>query len=107
MTYSVVIEGIKDVVAARIHQGRKGENGPPVAELFVEPKGVEITGTLLAEGEIASYGLIGPLKGKPLRALIEIIEAGGAYVNVHTKDHPGGEIRGQIMPDLKQESRQE
>jgi hypothetical protein len=24
--------------------------------------------------------------------------AGDWYVNVHTKEHPGGEIRGQVMP---------
>jgi hypothetical protein len=28
--------------------------------------------------------------------LIEEIKAGNTYVNVHTTQHPGGEIRGQI-----------
>jgi hypothetical protein len=27
--------------------------------------------------------------------------AGKWYYNVHTKEHPGGEIRGQIMPASK------
>jgi hypothetical protein len=37
-----------------------------------------------------------PKEGKPLSALIGKMEAGEAYVNVHTKQMPGGEVRGQI-----------
>jgi len=40
--------------------------------------------------------LIGPLKGKSVNVLIELMEAGEAYVNIQTKKHPDGEIRGQI-----------
>jgi hypothetical protein len=34
--------------------------------------------------------------GQPLSALIDQIEAGNTYVNVHTSAHTGGEIRGQL-----------
>jgi hypothetical protein len=104
LAYRVVIEGIENVMAGHIHEGKKGKNGPPVADLFKEPKRVAVSGTLLSEGTIAAYELIGPLKGKPLQSLIQMMEAGDAYVNVHTKDHPEGEIRGQIVPGMKQES---
>jgi hypothetical protein len=50
----------------------------------------------LAEGDIKAEGFLGELKGKPLSALIGKFDAGEAYVNVHTKGKPGGEVRGQI-----------
>ena len=61
----------------------------------------------LAAGTITAADLTGPLAGAPLDALVEEMEAGHAYVNVHTNDGitpsgtgPGdlaaGEIRGQI-----------
>jgi hypothetical protein len=40
--------------------------------------------------------LIGPLKRNSVNALIELMQAGQAYVNIQTKKHPEGEIRGQI-----------
>lgn len=101
LTYTVVLHGIENVTAAHVHKGKRGENGPPVADLFKEPKGKTATDTLLSEGVIFAYDLIGPLKGKSIKSLMEMIEAGDAYVNVHSKDHPEGEIRGQIMPGMK------
>jgi hypothetical protein len=96
LTYKLTISHIKDVTAAYIHRGKKGEKGPPVADLFREPKKENITGTLLVEGKVEPYLLIGPLKGKSLKSLIQLIEARDAYVNIQTKKHPEGEIRGQI-----------
>jgi hypothetical protein len=37
------------------------------------------------------------LQGKTIADLVADIKAGNAYVNVHTTEHPGGEIRGQIQ----------
>ena len=62
---------------------------------------------MIAKGEITSANLMGSLAGQPLSALINQINAGNAYVNIHTNDgvapadtgpgdFPGGEIRGQI-----------
>jgi hypothetical protein len=31
--------------------------------------------------------------------VLDAMSASDAYVNVHTTDHPGGEIRGQIAAD--------
>jgi len=96
LTYRLTISHIKDIISAYIHMGRKGEKGPPVADLFAEPKKKNISGTLLAEGKVEPHLLTGPLKGKSLKSLIQLMEAGDAYVNIQTKKHPEGEIRGQI-----------
>jgi hypothetical protein len=97
LTYTLSISHIKDVTDAYIDRGKKGEKGPPVADLFAEPKKENISGTLLAEGKVEPYLLTGPLKGRSVNALIELMEAGQAYVNIQTKSHPEGEIRGQII----------
>jgi hypothetical protein len=96
LIYVVTLKNIENVIAAHIHQGEKGKNGPPVAPLLIEPKKPAVSGTLYSEGRIRAYELIGPLKGNALQSLIKMIEAGDAYVNVHTVKHPDGEIRGQI-----------
>jgi hypothetical protein len=57
---------------------------------------------------ITSSNLVGLLAGHPLSDLIDAMENGSAYVNVHTNDFvdppntgpgdfPGGEIRGQLF----------
>ena len=99
-----------NVVAAHIHLGSAGINGPVVAFLYdaagVPPGGGRTNG-VLAEGTITAANLINGLAGHPLSDLIAAMESGGAYVNVHTNDgvaptntgpgdFPGGEIRGQI-----------
>jgi len=96
LIYTLNISNIKDVTAAYLQKGKKGKNGPPVINLFAEPKREDVSGTLLAEGKVEPYQLIGPLKGKSIHSLIQLMKAGKAYVNIQTKKHPDGEIRGQI-----------
>jgi hypothetical protein len=106
--YKLIVANIDNVVASHIHVGPAGVNGPVVAFLAGPfPAGGGRTDGVLAEGTITGANLVGPLAGQPLSALIAAMEAGNAYVNVHTNDgagltntgpgdFPGGEIRGQI-----------
>ncbi len=96
LTYTLSASNIKDVTGCGIHKGKKGENGPPVINLFTEPRKEDVSGTLLAKGKMEAYLLTGPVKGKSVNSLIQLIETGEAYVNIQTKKHPEGEIRGQI-----------
>ena len=96
--YRLYATGMADVTMAHIHVGAEGENGPPVVFLFgPEDPGVMADG-LLASGTIEEADLIeepGVFDGT-MSQLIALIEAGEAYVNVHTETNPAGEIRGQL-----------
>jgi hypothetical protein len=96
LRYRLIVANIDDVTQAHIHVGAEDVNGPVVAFLFgPEAEGVTTSG-VLATGTITSADLVGPLGGMPLTALVAALDDGGAYVNVHTLEHPAGEIRGQI-----------
>ena len=97
LNYRLIVANIEDVTAAHIHLAPRGENGDIVAFLFnpeTPTDGREFG--ILAEGNITSADLVGPLEGSTLSELIDEMEAGNTYVNVHTVEHPSGEIRGQI-----------
>lgn len=69
--------------AAHIHAGRRGENGDVVFPLTVVAEGDGTSGTL--EGEFTLT-----------RDQVDTLREGGYYVNVHTPNNPGGEVRGQL-----------
>ena len=94
--YKLIVGNIDNVVAAHIHLAAEGVNGPVVVGLFGGPNTGEQTEGILAEGIITAGDLVGPLSGLTLEDLIEAMAAGNTYVNVHTTQFPGGEIRGQI-----------
>ena len=97
LNYRLIVANIEDVTAAHIHLAPRGENGDIVAFLFNPETPTDgRTNGVLAEDTITSADLVGPLEGSTLSELIDEIEAGNTYVNVHTVDHPSGEIRGQI-----------
>lgn len=109
--YKVIVANIQNVVAAHIHLGAAGTNGPIVAFLYgMVPPGGGRTDGILAEGTITAGNLIGPLAGASMETLLSLMRDGLIYVNVHTNDgvpptnegpgdFPGGEVRGQLRPN--------
>ena len=96
LEFKLFIREIEGLTAAHIHLGRPGENGPVVAFLYGPAGPSGLIDALLVSGSITGEDLVGPLLGRPLKDLIREILRGNAYVNAHTQQNPGGEIRGQI-----------
>jgi ABC-type Fe3+-hydroxamate transport system substrate-binding protein len=79
---SVSTSGIAGI-AAHIHVGAAGKNGPVIVPL-----------TKGADGTTWSV----PAGAKLTEAQYDAYKAGDLYVNVHSAAHKGGEIRGQLKP---------
>ncbi len=95
MSYKVSVANMQKVTAAHIHKGKVGENGPIIVTLFKTGSPSATTNGTLSQGNITSAKLEGPLAGKQLSDLINLLNNREAYVNVHTQANPNGEIRGQ------------
>jgi hypothetical protein len=68
--------------AAHIHEGAPGKNGPPIITL--------------EKGANGKWSV--PAGSKLTGAQLESFKAGNLYVNVHSAEHKGGEIRAQLKP---------
>ena len=101
--YRVNVSGISNASAAHIHEGKNGENGDVVADLLHTPR---------SKDKDTVYGMIfrvtglnqvlkEPMHGKTIQDLVAAMDAGQINVNMHTSEHPDGEIRGQIINQEK------
>jgi hypothetical protein len=90
------ITGIKDVSGAYIHNGKKGENGDPIVDLLKTGDKNNTPGGVTIERNFNASDFEGSMKVKALSDLKSAMGTNGTYVNIHTSDHPDGEIRGQI-----------
>lgn len=70
-----------------------GTNGPVV---------VDLAPYLFLPGDPALGGIIFGQVVIPTNQVADLL-AGLNYINIHTTNNPGGEIRGQLIPDLNQE----
>lgn len=100
ISFRLNIANIENVLMAHIHLAPAGENGGIVVWLRPDaPPPQLIPGRfdgVFAVGTFTEANLVGALEDEPLSALIDAMRAGNTYVNVHTSQLPGGEIRGQI-----------
>ena len=77
---SVTTTGVPGTMA-HIHQGAKGENGPVIIPLT-------------KNGDTYTV----PAGAKLNDAQMKAFKAGNLYVNVHSAQHKGGELRAQLRP---------
>lgn len=99
LEFEWVVRGGNNILGAagaHIHCAPVGENGSIAAFLGGVVEGglqgeVEMAGTLTDQNVIEDAGC-----GSNIAELVDAMLAGNTYVNVHSLDFPGGEVRGQI-----------
>ena len=97
ITFKLIVANMENVTMAHIHIGDSATNGPVVVFLFHTETPVARQDGILSQGTFTASDFKGPLMGQAFSALINAIMNGDAYVNVHSTQHPAGEIRGQIF----------
>lgn len=102
--YRINITGISSATGAHIHSGQAGENGEVVADLLTSMKVNDVSYGMTIRGNLSDSSLKGPMEGKTLEDLVTAMDSGQTYVNIHTTQHPDGEIRGQVINTEKAES---
>ncbi|MFI6503194.1 CHRD domain-containing protein [Nonomuraea typhae] len=69
-----------------VHRGARGVNGPVVADFFADAKGLPASITGAAGSAGAKAAVVRGINRNP----------GNWYTNLHTKEFPGGAVRGQL-----------
>jgi hypothetical protein len=107
ISYTITVTNLTNAVASHIHVAPEGDNGPVVMNLC--GTGAPLPACVSGTGVLAT-GTNSETIGITFDELVAEMQAGNAYVNVHTDDGspppnsgPGdmqsGEIRGQIVAD--------
>jgi hypothetical protein len=99
LDYTLDVQNVTGAIAAHIHSGAVGANGPPVVFLFQQAApGANVPAGALAAGSVGPANMIASA-GVSYDSMLSLIRRGNAYVNVHTVARPAGEIRGQVTED--------
>jgi CHRD domain len=84
LTWSITYAGLSSpATMAHLHIGAAGKNGP--IAIWLSKRGVPPTSPITGSAKLT------PAQAKQFAA-------GDWYVNLHSKDHPAGELRGQVVP---------
>jgi CHRD domain len=84
VTWSITYSGLSSAATmAHFHNGGPGKNGPVV--IWLSQRGIPPT------SPIAGSVTLTPAQAAQFTA-------GDWYINVHSTNHPAGEIRGQVVP---------
>lgn len=93
IVYAVNGLEVKGVTGVHIHRGGAEEAGPVLAGLYKSEEGMDVANGSITMGTITRETAMP--EGVTFDDLAAAIKSGNAYVNVHTKSHPAGELRAQ------------
>jgi CHRD domain-containing protein len=97
LEYEINVTGLENATMASISEGEETENGPVLAILFNSTVPSKLTHGVLARGTITNSSLLGPIEGKSLTDLVELINENRTYININTTRFSQGELRGNII----------
>lgn len=87
--------------AGHIHAGARGTPGPVIMD-FTLPAGVTGDFALNLRLGQSAFRARPEIGINTLADALQTIAAGNGYVNVHSTQYPGGEVRGQLIPERGQ-----
>lgn len=93
LRWELEAQDIENVVGGHIHRAPVGVNGPIIVDLNIPSSCVVEGDEVRCRGVVRRADLAPGLK---FRGLLRLMRTGQTYVNVHTEQNPGGEIRGQL-----------
>ena len=96
INFKVNVTMLENIKSAHIHLGEFGQNGEIIVSLLNSSSPINIHNGTLVKGQLIATDLVGSLKGKTINDLVKLFNNTKTYLNIHTKQYPNGEIRGQI-----------
>lgn len=96
INFKVNVTMLENIKSAHIHLGEFGQNGEIIVSLLNSSSPINIHNGTLVKGQLIATDLVGSLKGKTINDLGKLFNNTKTYLNIHTKQYPNGEIRGQI-----------
>ena len=84
VTWTVTTSGTASPVTMAHFHGPAAEGKNAAPTVWISEKGNPVTGPMNGQATLT-----------PEQA--EQLSSGNLYINVHSKDHPGGELRGQVI----------
>lgn len=91
VAYSISVQDMTSAItAAHLHLGDADVAGGVIVAVTTPTNGGTVTGSVASSTDL---GL-----GVSFASLLELMRNGDVYLNVHTANNPGGEIRGQVQP---------
>jgi hypothetical protein len=92
---SIQMSGLNNVTQAHIHRAPAGTNGPVIFWLW-QPNNPLYPASPEQLGKLWTSPTIDSRDESFSQRIIDDLRAGNLYVNFHTTQFPGGEIRGQL-----------
>jgi len=114
LSYTLTYSGLTNVLQSHIHFGKKHVAGGIMvffcSNLGNGPAGTpacpdDTSGEVTVTGTVTAAGVVGPtaqnVAAGDFAGVVAALASDTAYANIHTKQFPAGEIRGQIQAERR------